>query len=316
MYRGIIRLGSRSFSSLSIVRSAYSSDVKRKTVGDIRALYEKKEPITVVTAYDYITGGFAEAADMDINLIGDSLAMTALGYEDTNEISLEEFKFHAMAVARGNKKSLLVADLTFGSFETSPEEALKTSIRLIKESRVQAVKLEGGSHMVPTVKKLTMSGIPVMGHVGLTPQYHNAFGGYKLQGSSIERALEIYHDCLALQKAGAFSIVLECIPNKLAEQITARLSIPTIGIGAGPHCSGQVLVLSDLLGMSKRGTGEPKFVKRYGDIYSSAVASLLSYRDDVKKAKFPNADAHGYKMKKEVFADFKRLMDTEEVPKV
>lgn len=302
--RNIPRL--RYFSTKSIIKSSYQTDVKRKTLLDIQRLYETKTPISVVTAYDFITGKYAESADVDINLIGDSLAMVALGYEDTTEISFDEFLYHTKAVLRGNKLSFMVADIPFGSTEISVEQAVSSAIKLVKYGKVQGVKIEGGSDIVPTVKKLSSIGIPVMAHVGLTPQRHNALGGFKVQGNNTDRALEIYRDCLDLQEAGAFSLLLECIPNKLSEYITKNISIPTIGIGAGPGCSGQVLVMSDLLGMGDpKDSMKPKFVKQYNDFFSSAIHSLHAYKRDLQLGKFPLADDHGFKIKKEVFHDFK-----------
>ena len=296
----------RYFSTKSVIRSSYQPSEKRKTLLDIQRLYETKTPISVVTAYDFITGKYAESADIDINLIGDSLAMVALGYEDTTEISFDEFLYHTKAVLRGNKLSFMVADIPFGSTEISVEQAVSSAIKLVKYGKVQGVKIEGGSDIVPTVKKLSSIGIPVMAHVGLTPQRHNALGGFKVQGNNTERALEIYRDCLELQEAGAFSLVLECIPNKLSEYITKNISIPTIGIGAGPGCSGQVLVMSDLLGMGDpKDSMKPKFVKQYNDFFSSAMHSLQAYKKDLQHGKFPLAEDHGFKIKKEVFHDFK-----------
>lgn len=296
---------SRSFSCARAAFLAHGA-LKRRTLLDIQKSYMDKKPIAMVTAYDYLTGKFAETADIDINLVGDSLAMTALGYEDTNEITLEEFMFHTRAVTRGNRRSFMVADLPFGYHEKSPEQAIETAILLVKNARIQGVKIEGGKESVNTIRRLVEVGIPVMGHVGLTPQRHNAMGGFKLQGSSLERALEIYHDCLALQEAGVFLVVLECIPNKLAEYITSRLSVPTIGIGAGPGCSGQVLVIADLLGMGHpEETHRPKFVKQYADVFTTATGALEQYKKDLDEGVFPNADEHGYKMKREAYAAFK-----------
>lgn len=304
-----MRVFSRGFSSARAVFLAHGA-FKRRTLLDIQKAYTDKKPIAMVTSYDYITGKFAETADMDINLVGDSLAMTALGYEDTNEITLDEFMFHTRAVTRGNKRSFMVADLPFGYHEKSPEQAIETAILLVKQARIQGVKIEGGRESISTVRRLVEVGIPVMGHVGLTPQRHNALGGFKLQGTSPERAVEIYEDCLALQDAGVFLVVLECIPNKLAEYITSKLSVPTIGIGAGPGCSGQVLVMADLLGMGHpEETHRPKFVKQYADIFTAATRALEQYKSDLNKGVFPNPDEHGYKMKRDAYAALKEEAD-------
>ncbi|KAK6202388.1 ketopantoate hydroxymethyltransferase [Scheffersomyces amazonensis] len=298
----------RSFSVSASKFSSFNGRATRKTLADISKLYTSKQPISMVTSHDFITSRMVDSADIDINLIGDSLANTTLGLEDTNELELEEFLYHVKSVRRGNESSLLIADLPFGTYELSPEQALETSIKLIKYGRIQGVKLEGGSEVIlPTIKKLVDVGIPVMGHVGLTPQKHNALGGYKLQGTSIESAVQVYQECLNIEKAGAFAIVLECIPNKLAEYITDKLSIPTIGIGAGPGTSGQVLVVSDLLGMKNPDENHiAKFVKHYETFYPKGVQALSEYRDDVKSKQFPLADDHGYKIKRDVFEEFKK----------
>ena len=247
-------------------------------------------------------------AGIDICLIGDSLANTTLGLDDTNELEFQEMLYHVKSVQRGNDSSLIVADLPFGSYEKSSEQALDTAMTIIKHGKIQGVKVEGGDEFIlPTVNRLTTVGIPVMGHVGLTPQKHNALGGYRLQGNSVENAVSIYKQCLDLQRAGVFSIVLECIPNKLAQYITENLSVPTIGIGAGPFTSGQVLVISDILGMkSNKENHKPKFVRAYEDFYTKGVEALTSYGEHVENAQFPDVDEHGYKIKRDVFEEFKK----------
>ncbi|KAK6457498.1 ketopantoate hydroxymethyltransferase, partial [Scheffersomyces xylosifermentans] len=297
----------RFLSSSSVLGSSYSG-AARKTLTDINALYVSKKPISVVTSHDFITSKMLEHADIDINLIGDSLANTTLGLQDTNELEFDEFLYHVKSVRRGNDTSLLIADLPFGTYEETPEQALATAIKLVKFGKIQGVKLEGGDdYTLATIKKLTTTGIPVMGHVGLTPQKHNALGGYRLQGNSVENAVQIFQECLNLQKAGVFSIVLECIPNKLAEYITNRISVPTIGIGAGPFTSGQVLVISDLLGMkSNKENHKPKFVRAYEDFFVKGVSALEAYNSDVKDNSFPVAEEHGYKIKRDVFDEFKK----------
>ncbi|EDK38632.1 hypothetical protein PGUG_02730 [Meyerozyma guilliermondii ATCC 6260] len=289
----------RHFSTFSTLRSAHGHNT-RKTLADIKQLYETKQPIAMVTAYDYISAQVCEAANADITLVGDSLAMVALGYNDTNEIPYEEFLYHIKAVNRGNNTAMVVADVPFGSSELSTEQAIATSIDMVKRGGVQGVKIEGGRNVAAKIKSVVDIGIPVMGHVGLTPQKYHALGGYKLQGNSTESSWSIYEDCLALQEAGAFSIVLECMPNKLAELITEKLSIPTIGIGAGPKCSGQVLVYADMLGMLSPDHKKAKFVKSYGNIYDQSVDSVKQYIAEVKDSSFPNPDEHGYKIKSEV----------------
>lgn len=296
----------RHFSTSKPIFSAYVS-VQRKTVADIATLYKQKEPIAVITAWDRITANIAQNCDIDITLVGDSLAMVALGYDDTNEIELDEMLYHAKAVLRCNKTSLLVADIPFGTFEQSPAQALETAIKFIKKAGIQAVKVEGGESMAPTIRKLVSAGIPVMGHVGLTPQSHNAFGGYKLQGNSTGSAQQLLRDCRAIEEAGVFSMVLECIPSKLAELATQSVKVPTIGIGAGPSVSGQVLVMADLLGMND--TVPAKFVKKYMDFYGDATKAVAKYREEVKSGDFPLAAEHGYKMKSEVLRSAREYAD-------
>lgn len=302
----MIRTTIRGFRTSLGVQLAMAA-VTRTTVQDVNNMYLAKKPVSMVTAHDFITAKYAETADIDINLIGDSLAMVALGYQDTNEIEFEEFMYHTKAVQRGNQKSLLIADLPFGSYELSPEMALETSMKLIKYAKIQGVKIEGGQDIVPTISKITGTGIPVMGHVGLTPQKHNALGGFKLQGNTVDTAVKIYQDCLSLEKAGVFSIVLECIPNRLAQLITEKLSIPTIGIGAGPSCSGHVLVMADLLGMN--GPAKSKFVKQYVNMFELGVEGLKKYKLEIIGGEYPNEEEHGYKMKREVLKEVKERID-------
>ncbi|RLV91233.1 3-methyl-2-oxobutanoate hydroxymethyltransferase [Spathaspora sp. JA1] len=296
----------RSFSISTIQRSSYNH-ISRKTLADITKLYKSGEPISMVTSHDFITSKMLENAEIDINLIGDSLANTTLGYADTNELTLDEFLYHVKSVQRGNAYSLLVADMPFGSFESSIEQATTSAVKLVQQGKIQAVKIEGGNEEnLPTIKKLISMGIPVMGHVGLTPQKHNTLGGYKLQGNNVKNAVSIFQECVNLQNAGVFAIVLECIPNKLSEFITQKLSIPTIGIGAGPNTSGQVLVVSDMLGMKDPTENHTaKFVKKYGNFFDLGVKGLKEYKADVKANSFPNPDKHGYKIKSEVLEQFK-----------
>ncbi|EAZ63737.2 protein involved in cell wall biogenesis and architecture [Scheffersomyces stipitis CBS 6054] len=302
-----VQIFRRTFSSSVSAKSSYTGTA-RKTVADINRFYASSKPITVVTAHDFITAKMVDHAGIDICLIGDSLANTTLGLDDTNELEFQEMLYHVKSVQRGNDSSLIVADLPFGSYEKSSEQALDTAMTIIKHGKIQGVKVEGGDEFIlPTVNRLTTVGIPVMGHVGLTPQKHNALGGYRLQGNSVENAVSIYKQCLDLQRAGVFSIVLECIPNKLAQYITENLSVPTIGIGAGPFTSGQVLVISDILGMkSNKENHKPKFVRAYEDFYTKGVEALTSYGEHVENAQFPDVDEHGYKIKRDVFEEFKK----------
>lgn len=312
MLRSLARASAarRQFSLTLLARSAYVA-APRKTVGDIRLRYENNQPISVVTAWDYLSGSITNASDVDITLVGDSLAMVALGYPDTNEIGVEEMLYHVRAVTRGNHRSLIVADLPFGSYETSTEQAVGTAIRFVKEGRAQAIKLEGGVDVASKVAAIVDAGVPVLGHIGLTPQKHHTMGGFKLQGNSVSRGKAILHDCMALEEAGAFAVVLECIPNRLAELITSHVSIPTIGIGAGPHTSGQVLVMADLLQMNDPlRSRAAKFVKLYMDFFSQAQAAISAYKDDVSARTFPNPDTHGYKMKLDVLKELKEYANT------
>ncbi|KAG7662582.1 ECM31 [[Candida] subhashii] len=298
--------------SIQAIRYSSYTHYTRKTLADIARLYQNGEPISMVTSHDFLTSKMLETAEIDINLIGDSLANTSLGYESTNELTLDEMIYHVKSVQRGNGHSLLVADMPFGTFERSPEQAVETAVKLVQQGKIQAVKIEGGNpEIIPTIEKLISIGIPVMGHVGLTPQKHNTLGGYKLQGKNSQNAIQIYQECLNLQKAGVFAMVLECIPNKLSEFITNNLSVPTIGIGAGPHTSGQVLVIADMLGMANpEESHTAKFVKRYGNFFKEGVEGLKNYKTEVKSKEFPVPDIHGYKMKREVFEEFKEKAES------
>lgn len=297
----------RCFSVTSMAWSAHRHD-SRKTLLTLNEKYAAKKPIQMVTAHDFLTGRMCEKAGVDVVLVGDSLSMTTLGYDDTNELTLDEFLFHVQLVVRGNKSSFIVADLPFGTFERSLEQAIDSLVRIIKEGKVQAIKIEGAApDTLTTIRKLVDIGIPIIGHVGLLPQKHNTIGGFKLQGTLVDSALLIYRDCLALQDAGVFGIVLECIPNQLARYITDRLDVPTIGIGAGPNCLGQVLVIADMLGMCDGHV--PKFVKKYNNFFDQGVNSIQQFGQDLNEGSFPQPDEHGYKIKRDVLAQFKDEAD-------
>ncbi|CCU74842.1 hypothetical protein BGHDH14_bgh06076 [Blumeria hordei DH14] len=244
---------------------------KKVTLNTLRNLYVKGEPIVAITAHDYCSGSVADAAGIEIVLVGDSLAMVGLGMEDTTEIRLEDMILFSRAVSRATRTAFTVADLPMGSYEVSAEQAVKSSIRIVKEGRAQGVKLEGGAQMAKTIKKITDTGIPVMGHVGLTPQRQNSLSGFHVQGRTSDNALQILDDALAVQAAGCFAVVLEAVPREIAAMITQKLKIPTIGIGAGNSCSGQILVQIDMLGSSPPGHHLPKFVKKYSDIWGRRV---------------------------------------------
>ncbi|KAK4461806.1 3-methyl-2-oxobutanoate hydroxymethyltransferase [Cladorrhinum samala] len=276
---------------------------KKVTIGTLRSMHKKGEPITVITAHDFPSAHVADAAGMDIILVGDSLAMVALGMEDTSEVLVEEMLLHCRSVARATKGAFTVGDLPMGSYEIAPAQALETAIRFVKEGRVQGIKLEGGKEMAPTIQKITTAGIPVLGHVGLTPQRQNALGGFRVQGKTSSGAMRVLEDALAVQEAGCFAVVLEAVPAEVAAIITERLSIPTIGIGAGNGCSGQVLVQVDMTGNFPPGRFLPKFVKKYGDVWSESLKAIETYRDEVKSREYP-AKEHTYPIAKEELEAF------------
>ena len=259
-------------------------------------LGEKKalgEPIAMVTAYDYPSAQVAEQAGLDMVLVGDSGAMTVLGYPSTVPVTLDELLMLAAAVRRGLETPFLVGDMPFGSYEVSNEQAITNAQRFVKETGCDAVKLERGGTSVERARAIVESGIPVMGHVGLTPQTATALGGYRSQGRTAERGLQVMGDALALQAAGCFSVVLEAIPSALTEVIMPRMEVPVIGIGAGPATDGQVLVFHDLLGLYDGHA--PRFVKRYADLRSEMVNGLEAFAADVRARRYPEPD-HGYTM--------------------
>ena len=268
---------------------------KKLTIPDIRNR-KNATPIAEVTAYDYPWARLADQAGMDIVLVGDSLGMVVLGYTDTVSVTMEEMIHHTRAVVRGVEHALVVTDMPFGSCSSSIPAAIDNAVRILKEGRADAVKVEGGVTMAKTVAAMVAAGIPVQGHIGLTPQTATSLGGFKVQGKSAQAARQLIDDALALEAAGCFSIVLEAIPAPLAEHITGRLAIPTIGIGAGPDCDGQVLVIHDLVGLYDRFT--PKFVKQYARINEPVGEALRQYREEVQNRTFPTA-AHSFTMKAE-----------------
>jgi 3-methyl-2-oxobutanoate hydroxymethyltransferase len=268
-------------------------------------LAEKKrlgEPIVMITAYDYPSAQVAEAAGVDLVLVGDSGAMTVLGYPSTVPVSTDEMLMLAAAVRRGLKTPFLVGDLPFGSYEASDEQAVQTAQRFVKEAGCDAVKLERGGSSVQRARAIVDAGIPVMGHVGLTPQTATVLGGHKAQGRTAERALEVARDALALQDAGCFSIVFEAVPAAVAEELMQHLEIPVIGIGAGPATDGQVLVFHDLLGIYDGHVA--RFVKRYSDVKAQMVAGVAEYADDVRRGVFPGPE-HTYTIDEEELEQFR-----------
>ncbi len=260
----------------------------RVTVRTLRRMKGKGERITMLTCYDATFARILDGAGADVLLVGDSLGMVIQGHESTLPVTVDEVIYHCRAVVRGTKRAQVVGDLPFMSYQAADDDGVRNAGRLLQEGGVQAVKLEGGERVCPLVRRLVDSGIPVMGHLGLTPQSINAFGGYRIQGRGDDAADRILRDALALQDAGAYSIVLEGVPWPLAKRVTDAIEVPTIGIGAGVHCDGQVLVIYDLLGMDPG--FKPTFVKAYDDLHSRIGDAVRSYRSDVREARFPTAD--------------------------
>jgi 3-methyl-2-oxobutanoate hydroxymethyltransferase len=244
--------------------------------------------ITCLTAYDYPTARLLDEAGVDVLLVGDSLAMVELGYETTLPVTLEEMLHHTRAVRRGTRHALLVADMPYGSYHDDPMQAVRNAVRFVKEAGAEAVKIEGGERRMDLITRLVEAEIPVMGHIGLTPQSVNAFGGFRVQGKTEEAGEQLLRDARAVEAAGAFSIVLESIPRELAAKITAELRIPTIGIGAGPDCDGQILVIHDLLGLTFG--HQPKFARRYADVGEIVSRAAAEYCRDVQQGSFPSDD--------------------------
>jgi len=265
------------------------------TAPDIAAAKGQRK-IVVITAYDAGQAAIAEAAGADILLVGDSLGMVVLGYEDTVSVTMEQMLHHAGAVARGARRALVLADMPFLSYQADRTSAVANAGRMLKEARAQAVKVEGGREIVPQIRAIVQAGIPVMGHLGLTPQHVAALGGYKVQARTAKAAAMLLEDAQALADAGCFAMVLECVPSPVAELVTRSVPIPTIGIGAGPDCDGQVLVFHDLLGLY--GDFKPKFVKRYADLGGMAKDALGRFAEDVRSGTFP-AKEHGFDMSPE-----------------
>lgn len=256
------------------------------TVPKIKAL-KGEQRFAVLTAYDALSGRYVDEAGIPLILVGDSLAMTVLGYETTLPVTMDEMVHHTAAVSRGVQNGLVVADMPFMSYQGTAEHAIENAGRFIKEAGADAVKIEGGTLRASLVEKLVANGIPVLGHIGLTPQSVKEFGGFKAQGKTDESARKLMDDAMALEQSGAFAVVLECVPHDLAQKITAALSVPTIGIGAGPHCDAQVLVFTDVLGM---GQGHvPGFVKKFADLKPQIQQALTAYKDDVESGGFPGS---------------------------
>ncbi len=265
------------------------------SIHELRRRKQAGERFTVVTAYDATSARLVAAAGVDAVLVGDSLGMVVQGHDSTLPVTLDQMVYHSAAVrrglARGDGRPHLVGDLPFGSYQASLDDAVRAAARLAAEGGVEAVKLEGGADYAEVVRRIVRAGVPVMGHIGLTPQSVHKLGGYVVQGKDADRAQQLLRDARALEAAGCYAVVLECIPTELARIVTSQLSIPTIGIGAGPHCDGQVLVLNDLLGLDDAFT--PKFVKRFGEVGRAVREAVAAYAGEVKAGTFP-AEEHSF----------------------
>lgn len=269
----------------------------KNTVFTIQEQKQKKDKITVLTAYDYSMAKLMDEAGINMLLVGDSLGMVVLGYEDTLSVTMEDMIHHSAAVARGNKNALVITDMPFMSYQTSVYDAVVNAGRLVKEGRAHGVKLEGGESICPQIKSIVAASIPVVAHIGLTPQSVNAFGGYKVQGRDEEAARNLIRDAKSVEAAGAFAVVLECVPEKLATLISESIHIPTIGIGAGAGCDGQVLVYQDMLSMYN--SFKPKFVKTYADVGSIMKEAFVSYINETKSGVFPGPE-HVFEISDEI----------------
>ena len=269
----------------------------KNTVSTLLSQKQNGDKITMLTSYDYSTAKLIDEAGVNTILVGDSLGTVILGYEDTLPVTMEDMIHHTRAVTRGAKNALVIADMPFMSYQTSVCDAVKNAGRLIKEGGAQAVKLEGGAAVKEQIKAIVNASIPVVGHIGLTPQSINAFGGFKVQGKSEESARKIMEDAKIIEEAGAFMLVMECVPERLAKIITESVNIPTIGIGAGKYCDGQVLVYQDMLGMFTDFV--PKFVKKYADVGEIMKNAFSEYIKEVKSGAFP-AEEHTFKIDDDV----------------
>jgi len=274
----------------------------KKTVKDILAMKQQGMKVTMLTAYDASMARFLDTSDIDILLVGDSLGMVVLGYDSTVPVTMDEMLHHARAVSRGTEQALVVGDMPFGSYQSGLTDAVDNGIRFMKEAGCDAVKIEGGEDMCDVVRALVRAGVPVMGHIGLTPQTAGQLGGFKVQGRDLESAHKMIADARGLAQAGVFAVVLECIPGELAAIVTRAVDVPTIGIGAGPQCDGQVLVTNDLIGLFEKFT--PVFVKKYIDLAPHIRQAIESFRDEVEQGVFP-AEEHTFDSK----IDFSSLLD-------
>ncbi|OAT80694.1 3-methyl-2-oxobutanoate hydroxymethyltransferase [Desulfotomaculum copahuensis] len=272
---------------------------ERVTTAYFREAKKEGRPVTMLTAYDYPMAKMVDDAGIDAILVGDSLGNVVLGYDSTIPVTMDDMVHHIKAVTRGVRRAMVIGDMPFLSCHLSREESVRNAGRILQEGGARAVKLEGGREVAEAIRAIVAAGIPVMGHLGLTPQSINQMGGYKVQGKDEAAARKLIDDARAIQEAGVFSIVLECVPVPLAKMLTETLDVPTIGIGAGPHCNGQVLVTHDLLGMY--GGFSPKFAKRYAQLHEDISRALQAYREEVQSGTFPGPE-HGFGMAEEVMA--------------
>lgn len=287
---------------MSITTGDFRSKVTALTLLDKK---QKHEQITCLTAYDYASARLLDEAGIDLILVGDSLGMVMLGYENTLPVTVEEMLHHTRAVRRGVKRAFLVADMPFASYHVSGDQAIRNAARFIKDG-AEAVKIEGGEKRSQLVERLVDAEIPVIGHIGLTPQSLHAMGGYKVQGKSLKAVEQLVHDALALERCGACCVVLEGMPREVAALITSEIEIPTIGIGAGPDCDGQILVFHDLLGLTF--APPAKFVRRYADLGSAITNAVMAYKDDVKSGGYP-ADSESYHLPKDTLSTLQAIAD-------
>jgi 3-methyl-2-oxobutanoate hydroxymethyltransferase len=278
----------------------------RFSVNNIKEKKTSGEPLVMLTCYDYSTARILDEAGIELLLVGDSLGTVMLGYETTIPVTLEDMIHHTKAVVRGSKKAMVIADMPFLTYQINREEALHNAGRLIQEGGASAVKLEGGEHIASIIQSLTDTGIPVMAHLGLTPQYIHALGGYRIQGKSADSAVKLYRDALAVEKAGAFALVLETVPTPVATHISKTLKIPTIGIGAGMGCDGQVQVTHDILGSFV--DFKPKHARRYANLTDTITQAVTRYHEDVISRNFPGEE-ESFNMESEVYEEFKRRIN-------
>ena len=272
----------------------------RVTINDLKEMKANGQKIPMITAYDYTSARIVDAAGVPVILVGDTLGQVVLGYDSTLPVTIDEMLHHTRAVTRGASRSLIIGDMPFMTYQTGAKDAMRNAGRFLQEGGAHAVKLEGGVHVASTVRRMVESGIPVMGHIGLTPQSVNQLGGYKVQGKSLKSAVRLMEDARALEEAGVFSLVLECVPASLATLITNRLNIPTIGIGAGAGCDGQVQVFHDMLGLFSDFV--PRHAKRFATLGDSIAEAVAAYMTEVKDGSFPTPK-HSYHIKDEVLAE-------------